>query len=47
MNYYSDRKLMIVNAWNEWCEGMMLEPSEELGYQYLQWIKEWKNGASE
>ena len=47
MNYYSDRKLMIVNALNEWCEGMMLEPSEELGYQYLQWIKEWKNGASE
>ena len=31
----------VINAWNEWCEGMMLEPSEEKRYRYLKWIKEW------
>lgn len=34
---------MFINAWNEWCEGMILEPSEEKGYKYLNWIKEAKN----
>ena len=33
---------MFINAWNEWCEGMMLEPSKEKGYKYLNWIKESK-----
>jgi len=32
---------LIFNAWNEWCEGMMLEPTKENGAQYLSWIKEW------
>ncbi len=42
MNYYKNSDLMIINAWNEWCEGMMLEPSQENGYKYLEWIQEWK-----
>lgn len=45
MEYYKDSDMMIVNAWNEWCEGMMLEPTKENGYRYLEWIKKWKVDA--
>lgn len=31
---------VIINAWNEWGEGMVMEPSEELGYRYLKWISD-------
>lgn len=42
MDYYKDSEFIIINAWNEWCEGMMLEPTEELGHTYLEWIRDWK-----
>lgn len=31
--------MIVINAWNEWGEGAMLEPSEHDGYNYLECIK--------
>ncbi len=41
MDHMANEKYIFFNAWNEWAEGMVLEPSEENGYKYLEWIKEW------
>ena len=35
-------KIIIVNAMNEWAEGMMLEPSDVFGFKMLHQIKEAK-----
>lgn len=42
MDLIKDEEYLFINAWNEWAEGMMLEPTKENGYKYLEWIKEWK-----
>lgn len=41
----SESEYLLINAWNEWCEGMMLEPTEENGFKYLNWIKKWSEKA--
>ncbi len=33
------KDFLIINAWNEWGEGAVLEPSEQFQYQYLEAVK--------
>lgn len=34
-----DCPIVFLACWNEWCEGLVLEPSERFGYQYLEAIR--------
>ncbi len=41
MDKVCESDYLIINSWNEWAEGMMIEPTAHNGDTYLSWIRQW------
>lgn len=39
------QEIIFISCWNEWCEGMCLEPTQQDGYGYLEAVKEVFQGS--
>lgn len=42
MDLIKNQEYLFINAWNEWAEGMIMGPTEENGYKYLEWLKDYE-----
>ncbi len=42
MDRLAGEEYVFLNAWNEWAESMTVEPTEEYGHSFLEWIRDWK-----
>lgn len=40
-------RFLVINAWNEWAEGMMLEPSDVFEYRFLETVRDVKKEVLE
>jgi len=40
---YENNRFVVINSWNEWAEGMAIEPSDVYGYQWLEVIQRVKH----
>ena len=38
MSLIGDEEYLFINAWNEWAEGMIMEPTVEYGFRNLEWL---------
>ena len=46
MHKHPQERVVFINAWNEWAEGMYLEPDQKHGHQYLEVVRRVVENAS-